>query len=130
MPFLSLKTILLADAAACLAMGALLIAGASPLAAVTEIPAALSTWAGVLLLPVAAFIAAAAFRFSHMTAMAGTIILGNIAWIVASMALLVMDLIAPNAFGTAFIIAQALAVAVLTWLETTAVARRFHAHSA
>ena len=130
MPFLSLKTILLADAAACLAMGALLIAGASPLAAVTEIPAALSTWAGVLLLPVATFIAAAAFRFSHMTAMAGIIILGNIAWIVASMALLVMDLIAPNAFGTAFIIAQALAVAVLTWLETKAVARRFHAHSA
>ena len=58
--FLSLKSVLALDAASCLVMGGGLAALAQPLAGVTGLPAGLLTWAGVLLLPVAALIGVAA----------------------------------------------------------------------
>lgn len=47
------------------------------------------------------------------------IILGNVLWVVACLALL-SGIIAPNALGVIFILAQAVVVAVLAWLELKA----------
>jgi len=52
-----LRTVLLLDAATCLLTGLLMKMGAIPLAELTDIPGALLFYAGVALLPVAAFIA-------------------------------------------------------------------------
>jgi hypothetical protein len=52
-----LRTVLLVDAATCLATGLLMTAGADPLAGLMQIPADLLFYAGASLFPIAAFIA-------------------------------------------------------------------------
>jgi hypothetical protein len=117
-----LRTVLLADAATCVATGLLMTAGSGLLAGVTQLPDGLLMAAGLSLFPVAAFIAFVATR-------SGTwplgvwplgvwlVILGNIGWLVGSVYLLVPGTIAANALGYAFVIFQAVAVLVLTELE-------------
>jgi hypothetical protein len=115
----NLSRILFADAATCGAMGLLLISARHPIADLTAIPAALLFWAGASLIPVAAFIALVAGRLlDRLPLTVWLVIAGNAAWIVASFA--IFALIAPNALGAAFILAQAAVVAVLTWLEGAA----------
>lgn len=114
---LSLRTVLLIDAATCALTGALLIFGARLLAHLTAIPPALLFYAGVALIPVAAFMAVTAARTALSPFAARIIIAGNALWVVASIGLMIGPWIAPNAWGYTFIAAQAVAVAVLTKLE-------------
>ncbi len=116
----SLRNVLLVDAATCLLTGALLIFGARLLAQLTAIPAALLLYAGVSLIPVAAFMAVTATRAVLPTLGVWIVIAGNALWIAASVGLMIGPWIAPNAWGYAFIAAQAAAVAVLTKLELDA----------
>ena len=109
------RTILLFDAATCAVMGAALALLSAPLARLTEIPPALLLYAGLSLLPIAAFIAIVAMR--PVPPLVWLVILGNMAWIAASAMLLVGGWIAPNGLGYAFIAAQAIAVAIITKLE-------------
>jgi hypothetical protein len=45
------------------------------------------------------------------------VVAGNIGWVAASLGVIGLGILAPNAFGTAIIVTQATAVAVLTVLE-------------
>lgn len=112
---LSLRPLLLLDAATCAAMGLVLDFGAQPLAALTGLPAGLLLAAGISLFPIALFMAMSAWR-PHPAAV-WLIIAGNAGWVLGSLALLIPGLLAPTMLGIAFVLVQALAVAVLAWLE-------------
>lgn len=114
---LSLRRFLLVDAATCLAMGLLLALGAGPVGEITGLPAGLLLYAGIALLPIAAFMAVAAIPRTVSALAAWVVILGNAGWVAGSVALLVTGWVAPNALGVAFVLGQALAVAVLAKLE-------------
>jgi hypothetical protein len=122
-PRLSLPTLLLVDASTCALMGVILLFGSGPIAALTAIPAALLFYAGLALLPVAAFMTLAATRRPVPPAAAWIVILGNVLWIALSL-LLLAGWIAPNSLGVVFILVQALAVAILTILEHAALRDR------
>ena len=113
----SLRNVLLVDAATCLLTGALLIFGARLLGQLTAIPAAVLLYAGVSLIPIAAFMAVTATRAVLPPLGVWIVIAGNALWVAASVGLMIGPWIAPNAWGYAFIAAQAVAVAVLTKLE-------------
>jgi hypothetical protein len=113
----SLRNVVLADAATCLLTGTLLTFGARFLAHLTAIPVTVLLYAGISLIPVAAFMAVTATRAALPALGVWVIIAGNALWVAASVGLMIGPWIAPNALGYAFIAAQAVAVAVLTKLE-------------
>jgi hypothetical protein len=112
-----LRTVLLIDAATCIATGLLMTLGAETIAGLTAIPAPLLLYAGLSLFPVAAFIALVGTRDSLAPPAVWVVIVGNALWVAGSALLLFDGTIAPNALGYAFIAAQAAAVAVLAELE-------------
>lgn len=122
LPFarLPLRSLLLADAATCAAMGGLLLFAAAPLARLTALPQDLLRPAGLLLLAIAAFIALVSARPLVPRSGARLIVSGNLLWSGASLALLAGDWVAPNGAGVAFLLVQALAVAALAGLEAKA----------
>ena len=113
--------ILWLDAALCLFTGLVLAVANAPIAAITAIPAGLVQWAGLLLLPVAAFMAFVASRRPVPAFGLILIVIGNLGWIVASLALLTGFWFAPNAIGVTFILAQAALVALFAWIEHAAI---------
>jgi hypothetical protein len=120
---LKFRNIVLLDAVTCAVMGLALVLAAAPLASLTSIPVTILYFAGVALLPIAAFMAAVAL--GRVRSLAGPVFVigGNALWVVASAALMIGDWIAPNGFGYLFIGAQAAAVAVLAALELAALRR-------
>ncbi|WCL53252.1 hypothetical protein [Gimibacter soli] len=114
-PRISLKSILLLDAATCLLMGLLLVAASGFVSGLTALPPALLFYAGALLLPIGLYMAATATWWLGNAAAVWLVIIGNAGWVVASIILL--EMIAPNGLGTAFVVAQALVVAALGWIE-------------
>lgn len=120
-PHATLQTILLLDAATCIGAGALMAFGSHFVAGLTAIPSPLLTWAGLILFPVAALMLYAGLQAVPPRPVVWLIVLGNIGWVAASLALFAV--IAPNALGVAFILAQAAAVAVLALLEHSALQR-------
>jgi len=98
-------------------MGALLLLGSSPIAEVTQIPADLLFWAGAALIPIAAFMAISS-RTTPVPAWAVTlVVLGNLLWVAASIFLPTFRLIAPSMLGWAFLVGQAVVVAILAKME-------------
>jgi len=120
---LSLRVLLVIDAVTCAVMGVILAAGSAAIAPLTELPAALLLYVGLGLLPIAAVMAAVAWRPAVNLTAARLLIAGNVAWIAASLLLLSAAWIEPNALGTAFVIVQAAMVAFLVKLELSALAR-------
>ena len=119
-PYLFLRRTLFADAASCAAMGLALVLLGEPLAPYLGIQASLLQIAGASLLPVAAFMAWVATR--ELPAFgAWLVIAGNAAWIAGSIAVLVLA--SPSALGYAFVIGQALVVAILAELEYAGIRR-------
>ena len=110
-----LRRTLAIDAATCAAMGALLAAFSAPLSGLLGLPAALLFYAGLVLFPCAALMLMA--RGSR--ALAWLVVAGNAAWIAGSVVVLLVA--SPTALGYAFVIAQAIAVAVLAELEYMAI---------
>jgi hypothetical protein len=98
-------------------MGLALVLGATALAGLTGLPAALLSYAGLGLLPIAAVMLLVALHPALLPAGAWVVIAGNAAWVIASLALLVTGWVSPNTLGIAFVVVQALAVAVLAKLE-------------
>jgi hypothetical protein len=74
-------------------------------------------YAGVSLLPFAAFLVYLAKRENLSTQGVWTVIVLNILWTAASLLLLMTGWVAPTEVGYTFVIAQALGVAVLAGLE-------------
>jgi hypothetical protein len=112
-----LRTVLLVDAATCVATGLLMTAGSAALAPLTQLPADLLFYAGLSLFPVAAFIAFVATRKELPPAGVWLVIAGNAAWVAGSLWLLLGGTLSPSLIGYAFLAAQAAAVAVLAELE-------------
>ncbi|WP_151632010.1 hypothetical protein [Noviherbaspirillum aerium] len=114
---LFLRRVLLADAAAGAATGLLMLSGAGMLESLLNLPAALLKTAGASLLPLAAFLVWLGTRKAPSRTAVWIVIAVNAVWVVESFYLLLSGWVAPNALGQAFIVAQALAVAVLAELE-------------
>lgn len=112
-----LRRVLLADAALSGLAGLLMIAGAAPLATLTDLPQTLLLYAGLPLLPFAALLAWLSRRDTVPTWLVWTIVAGNAVWAIDSVVLLFTGWIAPNTLGVAFVAAQAAAVAVLAELQ-------------
>jgi hypothetical protein len=113
-----LRTVLALDAASCLAMAALLLALPATLSGWFGLPQALLFWAGLLLLPSAALmIGLAAMRRPH-AGLTRLVILGNVAWVIASLAVPIV--LSPSGLGLAFVLVQAAAVLALLLLEQRA----------
>jgi|LNFM01.1.fsa_nt_gb hypothetical protein len=114
----TLQNVLLLDAATCVGAGALMAFGSNFVAGLTAIPAPLLYWAGLILFPIAALMAYAGLQATPPRPIVWLIVLGNIGWVIASVA--VLAFIAPNALGTILILAQAAVVGVLALLEHSA----------
>lgn len=108
-----LRLALLADAIASGAMAVLLAAAASALAEWFGLPAVLLREVGLFLLPYAAFLIFLASRAETPRLPARLVVAGNAFWVAGSILLLVSGWVAPTPLGTAFVIAQALIVAIL-----------------
>lgn len=116
---ISLKTLITVDALTCTAMGVVLLFASAPISAITHIPQALLHWAGLSLLPIAAFMAITAAASAPRWAVS-LVILGNLLWAIASIILPTGGFITPNAFGWIVMIGQAAIVAFLAKLELDA----------
>ncbi len=118
-----LRRVLAFDSATCLATGLLLAMGAGPLSAIFGLGERLLFGAGLLLLPLAAFIAWLASRPAPPTGLVWLVIVGNLAWTAESFLLISTQAGKITALGTAFVAAQAVAVLGVTLLEYVGVRR-------
>jgi hypothetical protein len=112
-----LRRALLVDAAASGATALLLFAGAGLLEGLLGLPAALMREAGLVLLPYVAVVACTATRETIARGPVVGIIAANALWAIASFALLLSGWLTPTALGYAFVIGQALVVALLGELQ-------------
>ena len=120
---LSLRGLLGLDAVTCLVMGGLLLVAGGVLAPPLGLPHDLLFYAGLALLPVAAFMLAVAVPSASPAAGVFVVVAGNWLWVAASLALPLFGLVSPTGLGYAFLLIQAAAVAVLALAEQRAMAR-------
>ncbi|MFZ5567884.1 MAG: hypothetical protein ACOY95_12890 [Pseudomonadota bacterium] len=106
-----------ADAASGIAMGLPLVAFAEPLAALLGLPTQLLLACGLALFPFAALMLLAARSARPPAALVWLVIGGNVAWVLGSVWLWFALPLTP--LGQVFLVAQALAVVLLTELEFT-----------
>jgi CHASE2 domain-containing sensor protein len=81
------------------------------------LPAALTRTAGLILIPFVAFVLYVGAREPQVRGAVWTIALANFAWAAASIALLLSGWVAPTMPGYAFVVAQAVVVAILGELQ-------------
>ena len=112
-----LRRVLALDSASCAAIGLLLCLGAAPLSALFGLGERLLFGAGLLLLPLAAFIAWLASRPAPPSPLVWLVIAGNVAWTAESFLLISTESGRITALGTAFVGGQAVAVLGLALLE-------------
>lgn len=121
-----LRLVLVSDAAASGATGLLLVVGAGFLEGLLGLPATLMREAGFVLMLFVAFVGWLAARPRASVWSIDAVIICNVLWTLASIALLVSGIVAPTLLGHAFVIAQAATVALFGALQYTAL-RRSHA---
>ena len=112
-----LRRVLFADAATCAAAGLLMMLGAGLLEQDLGLPRELSRYAGIRLLPFAAFLVYLATRENLSQPAVWAVIVLNVLWTVDSILLLVIGWVEPTEFGYTFVIFQALGVAMFAGLE-------------
>ncbi|NNM72293.1 hypothetical protein [Enterovirga aerilata] len=125
-----LRIALFADAAASGATGLLMVAGAGPLSRLLALPEPLLRWAGILLLPFAILVWRVARPATPTRSAIVAIIVVNAVWVVDSFSLLLSGWVAPNALGTAFVAAQALAVGALAAAQAVGLRMAARPHTA
>jgi len=118
-----LRNALALDAAACAATALLLALAAGPLAGPLGFPAGFLRAAGLVLLPCAALLAWLSSRETLPRLAAYAVIAVNLLWVADSVAILVAGWFQPSGLGIAFVLAQAVAVAVITELEVIGLKR-------
>jgi glucose uptake protein GlcU len=106
-----LRRALLADAAASGLSGALLSFDAEPLSALFGLPAALLQAAGLFTLAYAVLVAWLGTRDALWRPAVWAVVVGNVLWALGSVELLLTR--SPTPLGAAYVIAQAVVVAVL-----------------
>lgn len=112
-----LRRVLLIDAVSSGGMGVAMILFSALLADVLALPADLISQAGVVLIPFAAFVGYLATRAELSRLAVWSVIALNVVWAIDSFVLLMTGWVSPNALGYAFVIGQAVVVAVLADLE-------------
>lgn len=112
-----LRRALILDALASGATGLLMIAGAGLVEGLLGLPAALLRGAGLVLVPYVAFVVYTGTRETISRSAVWMIIVANVAWAAASALLLASGWVSPTALGYAFVIAQAVVVALLGELQ-------------
>jgi hypothetical protein len=114
-----LKLVLLADALVGTAMAAVQLLFTSPLTALLGLPRSLLLDSGVFLLAYVALLLIMATRPRLWSALVGVVVLGNIAWALACVGLMLGSILAPTGWGLAFLAMHATGVlgfAALEWL--------------
>jgi hypothetical protein len=114
-PFL--QRVLWFDAATCLVTGTVLLTASATVEQLFAIPASLGRALAVVLLAFGAFVAWVGTRRELIRAAVWAIVVVNALWAVESVLALVFGWLQPNALGQWFVIAQALAVAVIAELQ-------------
>ncbi|HEX8625003.1 MAG TPA: hypothetical protein VF782_07970 [Allosphingosinicella sp.] len=112
-----LRRALTVDAAACAALGLLLSLDSAPLSGLFGLGERLLLGAGLLLLPLAAFIGWLASRPAPPGLLVWLVIVGNLAWTAESFLLISMEAARITALGTAFVAGQAIAWLAITGAE-------------
>lgn len=110
---LPIARLLRIDALLCSMVGLLLIAAAAPISDALGLSTTLVRGVGILLLPWAMFVFMSAVPALTKTC-SRIVIAGNVAWVAATLALAVANTGRATQLGTAALIVQAVAVAVLT----------------
>jgi hypothetical protein len=106
-----LRNALVADAVITGATGLAMFLGAAVLASLFGLPDALLRYAGISLIPFAAFVAVMATRDRVSRPAVLAIIIANVLWVVDSFLLLLTGWVQPSALGYLFVIGQAVIVA-------------------
>lgn len=104
--------VLLIDAVVSGTTGLALFTAAGPLAELLGLPAGLLRWAGLALVPFAAFLLWLARQNPVPRGATLAVVGANLLWTLASVALLLSGRVAPTLLGTVFTLGQAVAVAV------------------
>ncbi|HKS42202.1 MAG TPA: hypothetical protein VJX74_16410 [Blastocatellia bacterium] len=112
-----LRRVLCADAATCIATGLLMMFGSGFLEQFLGLPTTLLRYAGIILMPFAAFLVYLATREQLSQFVVWTVIVLNALWTVDSFLLLLTGWVAPTELGYIFVAAQAFGVAVFAGLE-------------
>ena len=112
-----LRRALQADALVSGAMALLLVIGAATLAPLLTLPQPLLFQTGLFLIAYAAFVGWLGTRSSLLRPLVLLVIVGNAAWTLASIALLISGAVAPNGLGLAFVVMQAVVVGVFAELQ-------------
>ncbi len=126
-PSLFLRRVLQLDAAATGATGLLLVGGTGLLHGLLNLPVALMTYAGTFCIVWAAVLTLASTRKTLNRNFVWSIVAGNAAWALGSLALLVSGYVAPTLLGYAFVIAQALVVGAFAELQYVGLTKRANA---
>jgi hypothetical protein len=111
-----LRRVLALDSASCALIGLSLCLGGAPLSGLFGLGERLLLGAGLLLLPLAAFIGWLASRPAP-SPLVWLVIAGNVAWTAESFLLIETEAARITALGTAFVAVQAVAVLGLALLE-------------
>ena len=106
-----LQKALAADAVITGVTGVAMFLGAGFLASLLGLPVALLRYAGLSLIPFAAFVAVMATRDQVSRVAVRAIIIANALWVVDSFLLLLTGWVEPSLLGYAFVIGQAVIVA-------------------
>lgn len=112
---LFLRRVLALDSLSCIAMAALLLIAAQPLAALFALPFYIVQSAGLFLIPTAAFMAFLATRANPPSLLVWFVIVGNLAWAIESF--IVIGQFRPSAIGALFVAGQGLIVLAFAALE-------------
>ncbi len=112
-----LRRVLLADAAISAAAGLMMIFGAALLDGPLGLSAGLLTGAGLSLIPFAVLVAWLTTREILPRAGVWAVIACNVVWAADSILILVSGYVTPTLIGYAFVVAQAVVVAILAELE-------------
>lgn len=118
-----LRGSMLADAVISGATGLLMLAGAGVLTSWLGVPAPLMRYAGLILLPFAAMVLYLARAPLVSRAGVRLVIALNLAWVAASILVLIAGWIEPTTLGLAFVIFQAVVVAGFAELQYTGLRR-------
>jgi hypothetical protein len=108
-----LRRALFADGFASGGMGLALVVAAAPAAQLLGYPAGFLLGIGAFCVVYAAFVSYVGAKHPIRPRSAWRIVIGNVAWVIASIAFLATGAFDPTALGQAFVIAQAAVVALL-----------------